>query len=156
MRWTLSLVEKVARRIRSRSWSHRLQWYFPCDRGAARRRAWTARHQRARLARVARVKTTTQLQDRPGVDLADPALGDAEHLADLGQGQAFVVVKGEDDLLASPRRLMAPARICFISSTSKAAIGPAERSARVSPRVMVSPRSARPPDTTSSRATIPV
>jgi hypothetical protein len=34
------------------------------------------------------------------VHLADPRLGDAEHLADLGQGQPLVVVQGDDDLLA--------------------------------------------------------
>jgi hypothetical protein len=33
------------------------------------------------------------------VQLADPRLGDAEDLADLGQRQALVVVEGDDDLL---------------------------------------------------------
>ena len=34
------------------------------------------------------------------MDLADPALGDAEDLADLGEGQALVVVERDDGLLA--------------------------------------------------------
>ena len=40
-----------------------------------------------------------ELQHGLGVDLADPALGDAEHLADLGQGQGLEVVQREHDLL---------------------------------------------------------
>src|SRR5438128_873233 len=43
-------------------------------------------------------QTGPQLQDRLGMDLADPALGDAEHLADLGQRQTFVVVERQHDL----------------------------------------------------------
>src|SRR5690606_3186231 len=42
----------------------------------------------------------TQVQHRLGVDLRHPALGDAEHLADLGQGQSLVVVQREHELLA--------------------------------------------------------
>src|SRR3954453_7850503 len=41
-----------------------------------------------------------QLEHGLGVDLAHPALGHAEDLADLGQRQAFVVVEREHDLLA--------------------------------------------------------
>ena len=40
-----------------------------------------------------------ELQDGLGVDLADPALGHTEDVADLGQGQTFVVVEREDRLL---------------------------------------------------------
>jgi murein DD-endopeptidase MepM/ murein hydrolase activator NlpD len=41
-----------------------------------------------------------QLQDGLGVHLTDAALGHTEHLTDLGQGQALVVVQRYDDLLA--------------------------------------------------------
>jgi murein DD-endopeptidase MepM/ murein hydrolase activator NlpD len=41
-----------------------------------------------------------QLQDSLGVHLTDAALGHTEHLTDLGQGQALVVVQRHDDLLA--------------------------------------------------------
>ena len=40
-----------------------------------------------------------ELQHGLGVDLAHPALGDPQDVADLGQGQAFVVVEGEHGLL---------------------------------------------------------
>jgi hypothetical protein len=40
-----------------------------------------------------------ELEHRLRVHLADPRLGDAEHLADLGQGEALVVVERDDDLL---------------------------------------------------------
>jgi hypothetical protein len=39
------------------------------------------------------------------VHLADAALGDAEHLADLGEGEALVVVERDDDLLALGQRV---------------------------------------------------
>ena len=54
----------------------------------------------------------------------------------------------------SPRRLMAPARICFISSTSKAAIGPVV-GGRPGCRRGSSTRPGRRPESTSSRATMP-
>jgi hypothetical protein len=41
-----------------------------------------------------------QLQDGLGVHLTDAALGHTEHLTDLGEGQAFVVVQRHHDLLA--------------------------------------------------------
>ncbi len=41
-----------------------------------------------------------QLEHRLGVDLADPALGDAEHVADLGEREPLVVVEGDHGLLA--------------------------------------------------------
>src|SRR4029453_1933074 len=40
-----------------------------------------------------------ELEDRLGVHLADPRLGDAQDLTDLGQGEALVVVS-DHDLLA--------------------------------------------------------
>ena len=40
-----------------------------------------------------------ELQHRLGVDLAHPGLGDTEDVADLCQGQTFVVVEGEHRLL---------------------------------------------------------
>jgi hypothetical protein len=40
------------------------------------------------------------LEDRLGVHLADAGLGDAQDLPDLGQGEALVVVEGDDDHLA--------------------------------------------------------
>src|SRR4051812_9324490 len=46
-----------------------------------------------------------QLQHGFRVHLADPALGDAEHLADLGEGQTLVVVERDDDLLALGQRV---------------------------------------------------
>src|SRR5690606_18040876 len=46
-----------------------------------------------------------QLGDRLAVDLADPALGHAEHLADLGQGEAVVVVERDDVALAGGEAL---------------------------------------------------
>src|SRR6478672_458952 len=39
-------------------------------------------------------------KDRLRVELRDARLGDAEHLADLAQGQLLVVVEGDDELLA--------------------------------------------------------
>ncbi|MDQ1386196.1 MAG: hypothetical protein QOG65_3575, partial [Actinomycetota bacterium] len=42
----------------------------------------------------------SQLEDRLGVDLADPALGDAEDIAYLVEGQALVVVEREHEALA--------------------------------------------------------
>src|SRR4051794_25449493 len=39
-------------------------------------------------------------QDRLGVQLRDARLRDAEHLADLAQGQLLVVVERDDELLA--------------------------------------------------------
>ena len=41
-----------------------------------------------------------QLQHRLGVDLADARLGHPEHVADLGEREALVVVERDDDLLA--------------------------------------------------------
>src|SRR3954447_21628343 len=41
-----------------------------------------------------------QLEHGLRVHLADARLGDAEHLTDLGQREALVVVEGDDDLLA--------------------------------------------------------
>src|SRR5579884_2322849 len=55
------------------------------------------------VARV--VELGAQLQDGLRVHLADPALGDAEHLPDLGQREAFVVVEGDDDLLPLRQRV---------------------------------------------------
>jgi hypothetical protein len=46
-----------------------------------------------------------QLQDGLGVHLTDAALGHTEHLADLGEGQALVVVQRHDDLLAFGQRV---------------------------------------------------
>src|SRR4051794_17851297 len=40
-----------------------------------------------------------QVQDGLRVQLADPALGHAEHPADVGQGEALEVVQADDDLL---------------------------------------------------------
>src|SRR5689334_3425272 len=40
-----------------------------------------------------------ELEHCLGVELADPALGDSEHLADLGQCQTFEVVQRDHDLL---------------------------------------------------------
>ena len=40
-----------------------------------------------------------------GVELRDPRLGDAEHLADLAQGQVLVVVEGDHEALALGQRL---------------------------------------------------
>lgn len=45
-------------------------------------------------------QSTTKLQDGLGVHLADPALGDTKHLADLRKRQPLVVVQGNDDLLS--------------------------------------------------------
>src|SRR5439155_6925914 len=41
-----------------------------------------------------------EAQDGLGVELGDPGLGDAQHLADLAQGELLVVVKGYDELLS--------------------------------------------------------
>src|SRR5919204_2164656 len=41
-----------------------------------------------------------QPQDRLGVQLGDPGLGDPQHLADLAQRQVLVVVEGDHQLLA--------------------------------------------------------
>jgi murein DD-endopeptidase MepM/ murein hydrolase activator NlpD len=46
-----------------------------------------------------------QLQDGLGMHLTDTAFGHAEHLADLGEGQTFVVVQRHDDLLALGQRV---------------------------------------------------
>jgi hypothetical protein len=46
-----------------------------------------------------------QLQDGLGVHLTDAALGNAQHLADLGERQAFVVVQRHHDLLAFGQRV---------------------------------------------------
>jgi hypothetical protein len=46
-----------------------------------------------------RVQARAQSQDRFGVELTDARLGHAEHRADLLEGEAFVVVEGDDDLL---------------------------------------------------------
>ena len=43
--------------------------------------------------------TRPEVQHRLGVDLRDPTLGDTEHVADLGECQALVVVQGDDQLL---------------------------------------------------------
>src|ERR1700722_7148565 len=45
-------------------------------------------------------QSCSELQYCLGVDLAHTALGHAEDLADLGQGQAFVVVERQDGALA--------------------------------------------------------
>src|SRR5512145_2048044 len=41
-----------------------------------------------------------QAQDRLRVELRDPRLGDAEHLADLAERELLVVVERDDELLA--------------------------------------------------------
>src|SRR5436190_7400492 len=46
-----------------------------------------------------------QLQDRLRVHLTDATFGDAEHLTDLGERQALVVVEGDDDLLPLRQRV---------------------------------------------------
>src|SRR4051812_2843012 len=54
-----------------------------------------------RVGSVALVgELAAQLQHGLGVHLADAAFGDAEHLADLSEGQALVVVERDHDLLA--------------------------------------------------------
>ena len=40
-----------------------------------------------------------QPQDSLGVELGDPGLGHAQHLADLLQGETLVVVEADDDAL---------------------------------------------------------
>src|SRR4051794_22141995 len=41
-----------------------------------------------------------QAENRLRVELRDPGLGDAQHLADLAEGQLFVVVERDHELLA--------------------------------------------------------
>jgi hypothetical protein len=65
-----------------------------------------------------------QVEHGLGVDLADPGLGDAEHSADLLQGQVLVVVEREDDLLALGQAVDGLASSWRVSVTSKAPIGP--------------------------------
>src|SRR3954451_13598670 len=45
-------------------------------------------------------QTGPQTEHRLGVQLRDARLGNAEHLADLAQGQVLVVIEGDDELLA--------------------------------------------------------
>src|SRR5438309_3852856 len=47
-----------------------------------------------------RAQARPELQDRLGVHLTNADLGHAEDLAELGQGEALVVIEGDDDLLA--------------------------------------------------------
>ena len=46
------------------------------------------------------VEARAEAQDRLRVELRDARLGDAEHLADLAEGQLLVVVERDDELLA--------------------------------------------------------
>src|SRR5579875_3652896 len=63
----------------------------------ARRREGAAAGQGSvELARELRA----QPQHRLGVQLRDARLGDAEHLADLAEGEVLVVVERDDELLA--------------------------------------------------------
>ena len=51
----------------------------------------------ANPAALVRAEPAAKLKDALGVDLADAALGHAEHVADLGQRQALVVVEREHE-----------------------------------------------------------
>src|SRR5690349_19282617 len=53
-----------------------------------------------RGALQAALQLRLQAEDRLGVELGDPRLGDAQHLADLAQRQLLVVVEGDDSALA--------------------------------------------------------
>ena len=95
-----------------------------------------------------------QLQDGLGVDLAHPALGDAEHLADLGQGEALVVVEGEDHLLPVAEPVDGAGQQLLHLLDLEGATGPV---GLVGDGLSEGGRLARspPPDSTSSRATTP-
>ena len=65
----------------------------------------------------------TQVEHRLGVDLRHAALGDAEHLADLGKRETLVVVEGQDQLSRSGRRLISARMMSRSSRSSIAATG---------------------------------
>ncbi len=106
---------------------------------------------RTLLARADECRREPRLEaeDRLRVQLGDPRLGHAEHLADLAEGQLLVVVERDDELLAlraggrSPRRAPRAARC--------APWPPAARP-RPGPRACRSGRRGRRRGTSSSRA----
>ena len=70
------------------------------------------------------------------MDLRDPALGDTEDAADLGEGEAFVVVQGQDELLpfGQPAHLDLdrPADLDVLVRSGRAVGGLAAQRARLS------------------------
>src|SRR6185369_7572795 len=64
----------------------------------------TGRAERSSVSEVVALEAGLQPQDGLGVQLGDARLGDAEHLADLSQGQVLVVVEGDHELLALRQR----------------------------------------------------